>query len=694
MIEIGNMIADRYEIVSKIGTGGMSDVYKAKDHTLGRYVAIKVLKSEFSEDSSFVSKFRAEAQAAAGLEHPNIVNVYDVGCQTGNYYIVMEYVEGITLKKYIETKGQLAYKEALSIAIQVGRGIQAAHAKGIIHRDIKPQNIIISTEGKVKVTDFGIARAVSGNTISSDVMGSVHYTSPEQARNGYVSNKSDIYSLGIVMYEMVTGRVPFDGDNTVAVAIQHLQDEMVNPSEYARDLPISLEKIILKCTQKSPDRRYESMDTLLIDLKKSLVTPYEDFVTIAPLVQDKTRVISKEEVEQIQKETSGVTPDEEEGTYEEEPEEELEEKEEDDVDESDRRGRFLNKKMEKAVTIMGIVAAIVIAILVICIVGSFAGVFHFGSKNKNDTSAVSELQSETATVPDLRGKTYDEAQAELKKLGLTLEQKGTEESDRYKEGQIISQDVDAGKKVATGTVVKVIVCGSSSGSEEVDVPDVTGKKLSAAEKELTSAGFQVTREYKTDDSKEAGTVIDQFPAGGKTLAKGETVTIYVAKESENVKVPSLLNKTESEAKQALTDAGLSVGTVTQDYSDTVAEGKVISQSTGEGKYLPKGDTVSFVVSKGKENTTPVYSYKTTIKTDRIVADGNTVNSADITLEASESDEILKSWNGVTSFPFQVNVSNITEASEGTITIVWHYTTSDGTQKTSTQTQEVKFTQVN
>ena len=300
MIETGMIIAGRYEVEKKIGTGGMSDVYKAKDHTLGRCVAIKVLKPEFCEDMNFVSKFRAEAQAAAGLEHPNIVNIYDVGSQDGFYYIIMEYVQGITLKTYIEKKGRLNYKETLSIAIQVARGIQAAHAKNIIHRDIKPQNIIISTDGKVKVTDFGIARAVSEHTIHSDVMGSVHYASPEQARNGYVSNRSDIYSLGIVMYEMVTGRVPYDGDSTVAVAIKHLQDEMVPPSEYAPDVPVSLEKIILKCTQKSADRRYDSMESLLVDLRKSLLSPNEDFVDLVPYNQGKTRVLTDDEVREIQ----------------------------------------------------------------------------------------------------------------------------------------------------------------------------------------------------------------------------------------------------------------------------------------------------------------------------------------------------------------------------------------------------------
>ena len=273
MIKIGMMIGDRYEILEKIGTGGMSDVYKAKCHKLNRYVAIKVLKQEFSENANFVSKFRIEAQAAAGLMHPNIVNVYDVGEENGIYYIVMELVEGITLKKYIEKKARLSYKEAVSIAIQVSMGIEAAHNNHIIHRDIKPQNIIISKDGKVKVTDFGIAKAATSNTITSNVMGSVHYTSPEQARGGYSDEKSDIYSLGITLYEMVTGRVPFDGDTTVAVAIQHLQEEMVAPSAYAPNLPVSLEKIILKCTQKNADRRYQTMGDLLLDLKKSLINP-------------------------------------------------------------------------------------------------------------------------------------------------------------------------------------------------------------------------------------------------------------------------------------------------------------------------------------------------------------------------------------------------------------------------------------
>lgn len=273
MIKLGMLIGDRYEVLEKIGTGGMSDVYKAMDRKLNRLVAVKVLKQEFSENRNFVSKFRVEAQAAAGLMHPNIVNVYDVGEENGIHYIVMELVEGITLKKYIEKKVRLTTKEAISIAIQVAMGIEAAHNNHIIHRDIKPQNIIISREGKVKVTDFGIAKAASSNTITSNVMGSVHYTSPEQARGGFSDEKSDIYSMGITMFEMLTGRVPFNGDTTVSVAIKHIQEPMPSMRDFVPEIPVSVENIVNKCTQKNPDRRYQNMGEMIKDLKYSLINP-------------------------------------------------------------------------------------------------------------------------------------------------------------------------------------------------------------------------------------------------------------------------------------------------------------------------------------------------------------------------------------------------------------------------------------
>lgn len=687
MLNNGTFIANRYEIVGQVGTGGMSDVYKAKDHALGRYVAIKVLKSEFSEDTNFVSKFRTEAQSAAVLEHPNIVNIYDVGSENGIHYIVMEYVEGITLKTYIEKKGQLTYKEALSIAIQVGRGIQAAHAKNIVHRDIKPQNIIISTDGKVKVTDFGIARAVSENTIHSDVMGSVHYASPEQARNGYVSNRSDIYSLGIVMYEMVTGRVPFDGDSTVAVAIQHLQDEMDPPSKYAPNLPISLEKIIQKCTQKSPDRRYDSMESLLIDLRKALLNPNEDFVTLVPFSQDKTRVLTDDEVNEIKKKTEAVKQDEP------EPEEDdMSEYDDDDDDMSEydeddddaEEGRFLNSKMEKIVGIMRIVVAIIIVIIVVYILGSFFDVFHFGSKknnSKNDT-LVSEDVEESVVMIDLKGKTLDEAKTELKKLGLNVTEAGTEISDSYEKGQIIDQDVAKGETVKTGTTIKVTV---SAGSEEenakdVDVPDVTGKTAEAAMATLEDKNLTVSREFEFSNDVPSGQVIRQDPKAGKTVKEGTKVTIYVSQGTESIKVTDVRGKSEADAKAALSDFDV---TTTTEHSDTVAEGNVISQSISGGQYAEKGASITIVVSSGPEKIS--YYIKSPVKAPTNV----TVTSADISLYKAESSDLIQSWSGITSFPYTVEAHDI-DVPKGTIVITWHYTDSNGTEQSQEQSQDVDF----
>ena len=684
MLNNGTFIANRYEIVGQVGTGGMSDVYKAKDHALGRYVAIKVLKSEFSEDTNFVSKFRTEAQSAAVLEHPNIVNIYDVGSENGIHYIVMEYVEGITLKTYIEKKGQLTYKEALSIAIQVGRGIQAAHAKNIVHRDIKPQNIIISTDGKVKVTDFGIARAVSENTIHSDVMGSVHYASPEQARNGYVSNRSDIYSLGIVMYEMVTGRVPFDGDSTVAVAIQHLQDEMDPPSKYAPNLPISLEKIIQKCTQKSPDRRYDSMESLLIDLRKALLNPNEDFVTLVPFSQDKTRVLTDDEVNEIKKKTEAVKQDEP------EPEEDDMSEYDDDMSEYDKddddaeEGRFLNSKMEKIVGIMRIVVAIIIVIIVVYILGSFFDVFHFGSKknnSKNDT-LVSEDVEESVVMIDLKGKTLDEAKTELKKLGLNVTEAGTEISDSYEKGQIIDQDVAKGETVKTGTTIKVTV---SAGSEEenakdVDVPDVTGKTAEAAMATLEDKNLTVSREFEFSNDVPSGQVIRQDPKAGKTVKEGTKVTIYVSQGTESIKVTDVRGKSEADAKAALSDFDV---TTTTEHSDTVAEGNVISQSISGGQYAEKGASITIVVSSGPEKIS--YYIKSPVKAPTNV----TVTSADISLYKAESSDLIQSWSGITSFPYTVEAHDI-DVPKGTIVITWPYTDSNGTEQSQEQSQDVNF----
>ena len=428
MLTVGTYLADRYEIVSKIGAGGMSDVYKAKDHVLGRFVAIKVLKPEFSEDRGFVAKFRTEAQSAAGLEHPNIVNIYDVGSEEGLHYIVMEYVEGITLKTYIEKKGQLSFKEAVSIAIQVARGIEAAHNKQIIHRDIKPQNIIISKDGKVKVTDFGIARATtSSNTISTSVMGSVHNTSPEQARGGVVEDISDIYAAGLSMYEMVTGHVPFDGESTVTVAIKHLQEEIISPIVEVPDTPKRLEKIILKCTQKRPMYRYQNCEELLLDLKRALVDPQGGFISNGPKVNnvDETVVMDTQEIARVQnRDYDGEDHD--------DPDESYDDEEYDD-DSYDRRNRRedgrkgkkeeVDPQMKKVTKILMIVVAVIVAIGVIFGISKAVGGFMSGK-------VVTEEKEKKVSVPDIRGMTVEEARKALTKKNIGYQSAGQVASDK------------------------------------------------------------------------------------------------------------------------------------------------------------------------------------------------------------------------------------------------------------------------
>ena len=647
MLTKGSYLADRYEILDKIGTGGMSDVYKAMDHILGREVAVKVLKQEFAEDVTFVTKFRSEAQSAAGLEHPNIVNIYDVGSENGMYYIVMEYVEGITLKTYIEKKGQLNFKEAISIAIQVGRGIEAAHNKGIIHRDIKPQNIIISTEGKVKVTDFGIARATSSNTIHADVMGSVHYASPEQARNGYVDGKSDIYSLGIVMYEMVTGRVPFDGDTTVAIALQHLQEEMVAPSAYAPDLPISLEKIILKCTMKSPDRRYAAIEDLLLDLKKALVSPNEDFVTMGSAEEvEKTRVISPEEQEQIKEGLAGDADEDGELM--------------DDEDEEDEGP--VNPKLDKAITIMGIAAAVIIIAIVIYIVGSFFGLFKFGTKKNDTKDKDSKTQAEQVEMISVLGMTEDEASSALKKAGVSYEIV-YESSDDAEEGDVIKQSVKEGEKIPSTEKVKITVCKEG----DLEIPSVVGMDGDSAIQTLKDKGFKANRTFEYSADVAEGNVINQTPTGvGK---KGDTITIVVSAGIQSVQVPSLANKTQQEAANELAAVGLQVGNVTTEYSDNYAAGRVIRQSVTQGKTVDAGTAVDLVISDGKKPE--YYSYSGTVSNTHEVP-------VSVVLKDAEGVAIA-SWDLQANQSLNISAKDIATSS-GTIEI-----TGDGVNETKTVT---------
>ena len=597
MIKEGVILGKRYEILGRVGSGGMADVYKGKDHKLNRYVAIKVLKSDYRSDQVFIKKFLSEAQAAAGLMHPNVVNVYDVGQDRGLYYMVMELVEGITLKDYIEKKGRLSAKETVSIAIQMVTGLQAAHNQHIIHRDIKPQNIIISKDGKVKVTDFGIARATtSTQTISTSVMGSVHYTSPEQARGGVVDEKSDIYSIGITLYEMVTGHVPFDGDSTVSVALKHLQEQITSPAEEVEDLPYSLECIIMKCTQKSPNLRYHDCASLLLDLKRSLVDPDGDFVVPgagAATDTDRTVVMSTEELEQVQQRQYNTDDD-----YDDDEEEyDDDEEEDDDDDDYDRRSQNrrrknnVNSDTKRIMKILMIVAGVVVALLVLFLVANAAGFF-------SGPGLVQE-ESETVKVPDLRGKTEEEAREELKDTGIGLTVSNERQpSNQYDEGEIMSQDPEPGEEVEMHSTITVIL---SSGEEAktTRVPNVVGKSEAEAEKLIQEANLIVHHDSDYSSDVEEGNVISSDPKAGTEVEEGTEVTIVISLGAEQATVPDLRNKTASAAESALADAGLS-GSPSEEYSDSVPEGQVISQSIDPGQKVDKGTTVSYVVSRGPE----------------------------------------------------------------------------------------------
>ena len=605
MVKDGIFLSNRYEVLSKIGAGGMADVYKGRDCMLNRYVAIKVLKKEYREDENFVRKFRSEAQAAAGLQNPNIVNVYDVGEDRGLYYMVMELVEGITLKEYIQKKGRLSNKEVLSISIQMCTGIEAAHKHEIIHRDIKPQNIIISKEGKVKVTDFGIAKAVSSHTVTSSAMGSVHYVSPEQARGGFCDAKSDIYSVGITMYEMATGKVPFDGDSTVAVAMKHLQETMTPPSEIVPSVSPALEKIILKCTQKSPERRYQNISLLIQDLKRALVDPDGRFVDMGQAYDDgNTVMISQEEMGRIRNGRGYDEYDEEsyDDEYGEEDESYGDDYDDDGYDDEEEekyrsrkgsRSNDVNPRMNKMMKILTIVVAVIIVFILIFVIGKAAGVFKFGP----GTEAV-ETDSKNIEVPPLVGENKEVADEMCSKRNLVMEVVSKENSDEYPENTVIRQSIDAGEKVAKKTVIEVVI---SSGEKEVTIESVEGMDEDAAKKTLKAQGFtDFTVDSEYSDKWENGVVIGTNPAAGEKVTVDTKITLIVSKGAQKKDVPDLRGKTVSEAQKLLASAGLEDGGNSEQYSDKYEAGLIISQSVTPGSKVSSGTSVSYVVSKGKK----------------------------------------------------------------------------------------------
>ena len=616
MLREGMFLADRYEIIEQIGTGGMADVYKAKCHKLNRYVAIKVMKSEFSQDKTFVSKFWAEAQSAAGLTNPNVVNVYDVGVENGIYYIVMELVEGVTLKKYIEKRGKLPYKEAVSIAIQVANGMDAAHKHNIVHRDIKPQNIIISKEGKVKVTDFGIAKVASTATINTSAsMGSVHYISPEQARGGYSDERSDIYSLGITIFEMLTGTVPFDGDSAVAVAVQHIQDSIPAPSQLVEGIPVSVDKIVLKCTQKKTDRRYQSASELIADLKKSLVMPDEDFVNLGSVYDGAmakpydTDSETKDEPDDDDDEllTEGAKLD-----ADNESDDELLDSDSDDDDIDDER----NDKLELVMKCIGIGIAVIILMITIFVVIKLVG--NGKSTAKNNRASVEETtaslsnnknSSDMVEVPNVVGMTKEDAIKALNKLGLGYKAV-TQSSDTVAEDCVISQGNVGGSKVEKNSQI-VLTISSGKENKEVSVPNVKGRSEQEARELIEAANLVASVDYEYSDTVDAGNVIKYSPSG--SVSEGSTVTISVSrgKKVTNVTVPNVLGMSESLASQTLDSANLKV-TVKYETSSKAEYGTVTSQTPySAGDSVPSGTTITIYVSHYQQSSTTQQTTKAT-----------------------------------------------------------------------------------
>ena len=626
MIKPGMFISDRYEIIDKVGSGGMADVYKAKCHRLNRYVAIKILKSEFSSDQNFVQKFRAEAQSVAGLSHPNIVSVYDVGDDDGLHYIVMELVEGITLKRFIERKKQLDIKEAVGIAIQIAQGMEAAHSHHIIHRDIKPQNIIISREGKVKVADFGIAKAATSNTISQNAIGSVHYLSPEQARGGYSDERSDIYSLGVTLYEMLTGQVPFAGDNSVSVALLHIQSEATPVQVLNPEVPTSVDRIVQKCMQKKPERRYQSASELIRDLKRSIINPDGDYVNIpsnAVVTDSPTRNITDEELNSIKSAVKSPVVHFDNSTGSVSVEERTskrvkKERDDDDIDAMDSR-------LEKVLTVV----SVIFAVALICVIFYLLWQFFFNKKNTGDqnitateapitgsskitvttppteppTAAPVDPESLTFRMPPVVGLTLEDAIDLLHKYstGITIDWSAEEYNDEYEKGQVCAQYPPADIQVDKEGKVKLTI---SAGKEFIELMDVTDRDYESARALLEAYGFVVVPLHEFSDNIAAGRVTRTEPEALSMVNKESEIIVFISDGSnkEPVAVPNLSGYTKSEASALLKSMGLKLGKGVKVYSDSYGEGIIFGQDIAPGTPVEEGTEIGYTVSKGPEDS--------------------------------------------------------------------------------------------
>lgn len=726
MLNPGTMLSGRYEIIEMVGSGGMSEVYKAKCHVLNRFVAIKVLKPEFSSDVNFVTKFRIEAQSAAGLSHPNIVNVYDVGEDNGVYYIVMELVEGITLKEYIQKHGRIEPKEAIDFAIQIAQGVQAAHEHHTIHRDIKPQNIILANNGTLKVTDFGIAKAASSSTTTTNAMGSVHYISPEQARGGFSDERSDIYSLGITLYEMLTGHVPFEGENNVAIALMHIQSEMVSPREYYPDIPTSLEKIIRKCTQKKPERRYLTANALIADLYRVKENPNIDCIVVPKqtVPSSPTIEMTKQEMEmiktgrqvdaaatqevpparpktsEIQVNRPVMKPSQFDDLFpdDDDPEDEVSENDIGDDyqnDDEPEHDEDLDPRLKKIITVASVAIAVVLAILALVVIGNIAGWFPgglFGGKATTEkttgsdvlapTDAMSTTEQETIPMVNVVGLYKTAAEEQMKKNGFTNYTFKEQTDATVEKGYVISQSVDDGTAITKDTAITIVI---SSGKEMTSVPNVVNYEDSQATTLLEEAGLKVTHGYAYDDNVEKDHVISSDPVAGTEVEEGSTVKIIISngKEQKKVVVPNLEGMSEADAAAKLTEFNL-VGAPTYEYSDTVKEGQVISQDPVVNTEVDEQSTVSYVVSKGQEKVTYSVAFSGSLTNTEF--DFDTFGKVNVSISYTigrESYSVYSGSAGAGDFPLSIDgVQGLTgiETNSGTFTVT--ITDSEGIDVTS------------
>ncbi|MBR2706388.1 MAG: Stk1 family PASTA domain-containing Ser/Thr kinase [Mogibacterium sp.] len=548
------VLSGRYELLEKIGDGGMAVVYKGKDKLLNRFIAVKILRPEFTKDATFVENFKRESQAAAGLSHPNIVGVYDVGREGNINYIVMELIEGDTLNKIIEREAPMDYRKVIDISKQVAQALRVAHKNKIIHRDVKPHNIMITEDGVVKLADFGIARAVNDATLStgSKIVGSVHYFSPEQARGNYVDERSDIYSLGIVMYEMLTGKVPFDGDNPVTVALKHINEEIVPPIELEPGIPPALDRCVMKATSKYQTNRYANADELIQELEN---------ISFVTTVTDGTIFESSEVTEKRKKRRE---------EYEAEVEKEVEERE-----------RERKKKTRKKIAIIAAV------IIVLAAAGSGFAAWRMG------------VFSDTKPAPDLLDMTLDEATKLAEEEGVRIKQGKDVYSSDYAEGRICLQDPEPGADMPKGGTITINL---SKGSKEGLVPNVIGMQEDDVEAFLKEHGYELGNVRVETSPEEAGLVLEQSPVAGTSLDKESKIDIVVSdgKGVEKASVPSVTRMSLEDAKKEITSAGFEVGNITYDYNENIGKGYVTYQQWQAGMMLEKGTSIDLEVSQGPE----------------------------------------------------------------------------------------------